>query len=282
MASVARPADLAWGAFSDASAVGARPGRRMRVARPRCRRLRAAAERGGPRADHADDASRPGARVARVATRLSTALVPWLVRKRRAPLRRRPRPAGPTSPAGCASPPRTLGPTYIKLGQIISSRRGPLPRGAGRASSSSAATRCRPSRSTTVRAGRRGRPRRDRSRPSSPAFDRTPLAAASIAQVHAATPAHRRAGRGQGAAARRSPRSCARTCGSWRGWPRSSSAASRSPRWPTRRRWSSCSPRRSSRSSTSGSRPRTCSTSPRCSPSSASAATSSPAPTRRW
>ena len=65
-------------------------------------------------------------------------------------------------------------------------RRGPVPRRAGRRSSRSAATRCPPS--PSARCGPPSRPTSARpSRTSSPSFDRTPLAAASIAQVHAAT-----------------------------------------------------------------------------------------------
>jgi hypothetical protein len=44
----------------------------------------------------------------------------------------------------------------------------------------------------------------------------------------------------------------AKICASWRGWRRSWSVASPSPRWPTRLPWSNCSPRPSWKSSTSG------------------------------
>ena len=65
-------------------------------------------------------------------------------------------------------------------------RRGPVPQGARQPSSSCAATRCPPSRST--RCGASSRPISARaSRTCSRTFDPTPLAAASIAQVHAAT-----------------------------------------------------------------------------------------------
>jgi hypothetical protein len=54
--------------------------------------------------------------------------------------------------------------------------------------------------------------------------------------------------------------------------------ASRWPRWPTRRPWSSCSPRPSWRSSTSASKPTTCSTWRASSPPPISAPWSCPAP----
>ena len=76
--------------------------------------------------------------------------------------------------------------------------------------------------------------------------------------------------------------SCTPTCGRWRGSRRTSSDGSPSPRWPTRRRSSSCSPTRSSRSSTSASRPPTCSTWPRCCTTWARTATSCPARTPSW
>ena len=94
-------------------------------------------------------------------------------------------------------------------------------------------------------------------------FDETPIAAASIAQVHAARLRHRRGGGGEGAAPATWRSASATTSPPCPGWRRAWWAASRSPRSPTRRRWWSCSPRPSSRSSTSGSRRRTCSTSPR-------------------
>ena len=171
-----------------------------------------------------------------------------------------------------------LGPTYIKLGQIISSGEGIFP-----AELVVEFKKCRdqvpPEPFAGGPRGRRGRPR--------------PAARARCS----------RRSSGARSPPRRSPRSTRPPCvtgeevvvkvqrppvgrlvqpgppGHGVARAATSSAASRSPRWPTRRRWSSCSPRRSPRSSTSGSRPRTCSTSPASSPSSASGATSSPART---
>src|SRR5207237_10178873 len=63
----------------------------------------------------------PGGRVVGVAARLGRALVPWAVRER----------GRPTSRAGLSRRLRQaferLGPTYIKLGQIISSGEGIFP-----------------------------------------------------------------------------------------------------------------------------------------------------------
>ena len=103
-----------------------------------------------------------------------------------------------SAPAGTADLSRrlrlaaeALGPTYIKLGQIISSGEGLFP-----AELVEEFKRCRDQVPAEpfddVRADRRGRLGRPLDAVFA-AFDATPLAAASIAQVHAATPAHRRA-----------------------------------------------------------------------------------------
>ena len=161
-----------------------------------------------------------------------------------------------------------LGPTYIKLGQIISSGEGLFPE-----ELVTEFKKCRDQVPAETWSDVRAVVEAELGRPLEAVFsefDREPLAAASIAQVHAATlrtgervvvKVQRPVGR---------PAWCTPTSRSWRGWRRSSSGASRSPRWPTRRRWSSCSPRRSPRSSTSASRPRTCSTWPSRSTTSAS------------
>jgi ubiquinone biosynthesis protein len=125
----------------------------------------------------------PGARVGTVVRRLGTAVVPWLVRKRR---------GGFTSPEeGRAEISRRLrlaaedlGPTYIKLGQIISAGEGLFP-----AELVAEFKRCRdqvpPESFDTVRLtieqdlGARLSDLFDW-------FDEEPVAAASIAQVHAA------------------------------------------------------------------------------------------------
>ena len=252
------PADLVWGAFSEHPPWVID---RAEIAwLPDIDRLRAVADGEVPLLT-APTTLPPGARVARVAARLSTALVPWLVRKRR---HRYPTPEASRTDLSrrLRLAAESLGSTYIKLGQIISSGEGLFP-----AELVEEFKLCRDQVKAETFAvgarGGRGRPRRHARGHVRP-FDRTPLAAASIAQVtrRRCTPASRSSSRCSG---RRSPRSCARTCGSWRGWRRTSSGGSRSPRWPTRRRWSSCSPRRSSRSSTSASKRPTCSTSRRCS-----------------
>ena len=83
-------------------------------------------------------------------------------------------------------------------------RRGGVPRRSWSRSSSAAATRCRRSRWPDVRATIES----DLGRPLATVFaeiDEVPLAAASIAQVHAATLRDRRAGGGEGAAPGRRP-----------------------------------------------------------------------------
>ena len=145
-------------------------------------------------------------------------------------------------------------------------------------SSSAAATRCRPSRSTSCAAtveAELGRPLEDGLRVVR-ARRRSPPRRSPRSTPPGCAPARTSSSR---CSAPTSAGSSTPTCGRWPGWRRTSSGASRSPRWPTRRRSSSCSPTRSSRSSTSASRPPTCSTSRRCSTSSARTATSCPART---
>ena len=93
--------------------------------------------------------------------------------------------ASPSCRGGCGRAAEDLGPTFIKLGQIISSGEGLFP-----AELVEEFKRCRdqvPAESfDDVRAHRRGRPRPPARRGLRLVRDRRPLAAASIAQVHAA------------------------------------------------------------------------------------------------
>src|SRR5690242_16654524 len=118
-----RPADLDWAAFSDAPPwVLDRDAISWRTEVPR---LRAAVAAELPSLTEPGRVP-PGARFVRVTTRLVRAIAPWLVRKRvgrypsdtarRADLSKRLRRAA-----------EDLGPTYIKLGQIISSGEGLFP-----------------------------------------------------------------------------------------------------------------------------------------------------------
>jgi ubiquinone biosynthesis protein len=123
----------------------------------------------------------PGLRVVRVTQKLGTALAAWALIERRK--------GNPTSRAGISRRLRIaaeqLGPTYIKLGQIISSGEGIFP-----AELVGEFRKCRdqvpPEPFPVVREvveADLGRPLRE----VFSSFERRPLAAASIAQVHAAT-----------------------------------------------------------------------------------------------
>jgi ubiquinone biosynthesis protein len=121
----------------------------------------------------------PGARVVAVGIRLGTALLAWGIRDRGTPssrsgLSRRLRPAF-----------ERLGPTYIKLGQIISSGEGIFPEELVE-EFRLLRDRVPPEPFATVRKTLE----EDLGRPLGEvfvSFDRTPIASASIAQVHAAT-----------------------------------------------------------------------------------------------
>ena len=200
----------------------------------------------------------PPGRLGVVAVRLGAAVLGWAVVERRR--------GGSASRAGLSRRLRLaaehLGPTYIKLGQIISSGEGIFPEelvGEFKKCRDQVPAEDRSSRSAPWSRTICGQPLEDGLRPlrprapgrgvdrPGPRGHRSRTGEDVVVKVQRPSVAH--------AGARATSRS-------WRGWRRSWSAASRSPRWPTRRRSSSCSPRRSSRSSTSASRPRTCSTSP--------------------
>ncbi len=121
----------------------------------------------------------PGARVVTVGLRLGSALVGWGLRER----------GTPNSRAGLSRRLRSaferLGPTYIKLGQIISSGEGIFPEELV-GEFQLLRDRVPPEPFSTVRRTIE----EDLARPLAEvftSFDRTPIASASIAQVHAAT-----------------------------------------------------------------------------------------------
>src|SRR5215218_4870094 len=174
------PADLAWGAFSDSPPWELDPARitwREGIAE-----RRAAARAEVPRLITTARVP-PGARVVTVLARLAAALGPWLARKRvgrfasteasRADVSRRLRLAA-----------EALGPTYIKLGQIISSGEGLFPEELVR-EFKLCRDQVKPESWDVVRAVVEA----DLGAPLERTFawfDHRPLAAASIAQVHAA------------------------------------------------------------------------------------------------
>jgi ubiquinone biosynthesis protein len=174
------PADLAWGAFSDAP-----PWVLDRAAiewRPAVPALRAKVRRELPTLTRAGKIP-PGARVVRVAGRLGAAVVPWLARKR---LQRFTSPEAGRRDISVRlrRAAEDLGPTYIKLGQIISSGEGLFPEELvnqfkllrDQVPAEDYAT------VRQVVEADLGGPLED----TFASFERTPLAAASIAQVHVA------------------------------------------------------------------------------------------------
>ncbi len=178
---LAGPADRSWGAFTEEHPwVLDRDAIRWL---PLADRLRASARAEVPVLTKPSKVP-PGARVITVVRELGTAVLPWMVRKKRG------RFATPEASRADVSrrlriAAEHLGPTYIKLGQIISSGEGLFP-----AELVAEFKLCRDQVPpepfevvrTVVEADLGGRLEDLFS-----SFDRTPLAAASIAQVHAAT-----------------------------------------------------------------------------------------------
>jgi len=178
--SATEPADLSWGAFTaDTPWVLDKAAIRWL---PLSDRLRAAARAEVPVLTEPTKVP-PGARVLTVTRHLTRAVVPWLIRKRRG------RYPGPEASRAEISKrlriaAERLGPTYIKLGQIISSGEGVFP-----PELVAEFKLCRdqvPAEPfdvvrTVVESDLGGR-----LEDLFESFDTTPLAAASIAQVHAA------------------------------------------------------------------------------------------------
>src|SRR5262245_42031534 len=113
------PADQSWGAFT-AHAPWVLD--RDRIAwLPSAERLRAAARAEVPQLT--TPSRFPGTRVVIVASRLTTALLPWFIRKRRQKYGT-PEASRADISLRLRKAAERLGPTYIKLGQIISSGEG--------------------------------------------------------------------------------------------------------------------------------------------------------------
>ncbi len=174
------PADLTRGAFSD-DAPWVIPDHEM-AWQATVPQLRAAAKAEVPQLTTPASVP-PGLRVITVAGRAAVAFIPWAVRRRLGRL-----PAGPESTAMISKRMRlaaeSLGPTFIKLGQIISSGQGLFPE-----ELVSEFKRCRDQVPAEPFETVRRVVEEDLGATIEATFewfDRTPLAAASIAQVHAA------------------------------------------------------------------------------------------------
>jgi ubiquinone biosynthesis protein len=175
------PADLAWGAFTaDGPWVLERSAIRWL---PLAERLRHAARAEVPQLTKPSRVP-PGARVVTVVRVLTRAIVPWLVRKRRGRFTT-PEASKAEISMRLRKAAEQLGPTYIKLGQIISSGEGLFP-----PELVAEFKLCRDQVPAepfdtvrTVVEGDLG----GRLEDLFSWFDPVPLAAASIAQVHAAT-----------------------------------------------------------------------------------------------
>ncbi|MBG7603947.1 MAG: AarF/ABC1/UbiB kinase family protein [Actinobacteria bacterium] len=176
-----RPSDLAWGSFTDEApwVVHREDARWLNLAET----LRARAQAEVP-ALTAPSLLPPGVRVLTVVRHIGTAIVPWMVKKRRgqfadtsesrSDISRRLRIAA-----------EALGPTYIKLGQIISSGEGLFP-----PELVAEFKKCRDQVPAEPFSEVRLTIEQDlgaRLEDVFEHFEETPIAAASIAQVHAAT-----------------------------------------------------------------------------------------------
>jgi ubiquinone biosynthesis protein len=174
------PADRSWGAFTETAPWVLQ--REELVWRGTAERLRVAAQADVPRLT-SRSLLPPGVRVVTVVRHLTAALAPWFWRKRRGRFDR-PEESRAEVSRRLRLAAEALGPTYIKLGQIISSGEGLFP-----AELVEEFKKCRDQVPAepfdvvrrTVEADLGGR-----LEDLFAAFDEAPLAAASIAQVHAA------------------------------------------------------------------------------------------------